>query len=364
MSTAQPHKSAYGLSQALIDVFSPPIVAHRAPTTADKAQLGTLWIEPTDTSGTAVNSAWILTSIINNSATWVLVETGGGAGVFSSLTVNPGPTNLSTVGNGAVNIGNSTNTQAITITAGTGNIALVGAGHSIGIGNDAAANTVTVGSTSGAATTTIQGGTAGVSVATSATGTITIGSAAMTGTITLGDSTAGQTINISSTAAANTVNIVGAGATVASAVNIGTGAAAHVVTLGSTNGAASTTVQAGTEGISLSQATGRLAATPNISTAQVTTTPTFNARLGNMVVDGSGAAKIAAGATVTFVITNSFVTATSMALVTVASTEDVATVQLAITAIRLQASTMSVSIKNSGGSDTAANFYINWWVTN
>lgn len=140
------NKVAYGLSEPLPVVAPAPIVAKRAPTTSDFAPIGQLWIEPVNSSGAAVNSAWILTSIISNSATWQLIEYAGGAGVFSSLTVTPGPisltgttsintsgsavTTIGTGGTGAVNIGNATGNTAITgtlttsagITATTGNI--------------------------------------------------------------------------------------------------------------------------------------------------------------------------------------------------------------------------------------------------
>src|SRR5690348_14483179 len=155
----------YGLTQALQQVFPTPIVAKRAPTTSDKAQLGTLWVQPVNTSGSAVNSAWVLTSIISNSATWSDIS--GGAGSFTTLTVNPGPTNLSTVGNGAVTIGNSSNTGAITLSVGSGNMAINGNGNTVDIANDAAANTLVMGSTTNGATTSIAGGN-GTGIGTSA----------------------------------------------------------------------------------------------------------------------------------------------------------------------------------------------------
>ena len=202
--------SVPSLYQPLATVFRAPIVAKRAPTANDiNYSLGQVWIFPTN------NAAFILTSVLAGAATWQDVS--GAAGVFTSLTVNPGPTNLSTVGNGAVSIGNAGNTGAITLTVGTGNMSIVGGGHTVGIANDAAANIVTVGSTSGAASLTLQAGTGNMSLATSATGTITAGTAAMTGNINLGISTAGQAINIGNAAAANTI-VIGnntAGATTA-----------------------------------------------------------------------------------------------------------------------------------------------------
>ncbi len=59
-----------------------PIVALRAPRTTDKAEIGTLWIDKPN------NDVYAITSIVNNSATWI--NCGGGSGSFAALTVNPG----------------------------------------------------------------------------------------------------------------------------------------------------------------------------------------------------------------------------------------------------------------------------------
>lgn len=198
----------YGLSQALTTVFPAPLVVNRAPTTADKAQIGRTWVYP------ATNSAWILTSIVNNSATWE--STSGGTGSFSSLTVTPGPisltgtTNINTTGAAVTTIGNTSGASGIALNVGTGNFALDGA----------AGSTITVGSSL-------------------TTGTISIGGTAQTGTITLGNSSAAQTVDI------------GFGNTGVKNINIGTGTVANVVSIGSTTGAAQTTISAGTQGISL-----------------------------------------------------------------------------------------------------------------
>jgi hypothetical protein len=116
---------SYGLSQALINQPPYPIYAKRAPTTHDIGyQLGTLWIY------VATNAVYILTSVVSNTATWLQVESSGGTGVFSSLTVTPGPisltgtttintsgagvTTIGTGGSGAVNIGNASGNTAVT----------------------------------------------------------------------------------------------------------------------------------------------------------------------------------------------------------------------------------------------------------
>lgn len=277
-SSNQRQNISYGLSQALLPQSPLPIVAKRAPTTADFAQPGTLWIEGISSTGATVNTAWILVSIISNSANWQSIGGSGGSGVFSSLTVNPGPTNLSTVGNGAVTIGNATNTGAVTIAAGTGNVAITGNTNSISIGADANANAVTVGNTTNGTLLALSGGngsgvgSSGVTISTAVAGSIEIGLPTQTGAIYLGTSTAGNTVNISNVvntapstvniasgaaAAATTVNILSgtstagtqtlniSGGTRATSVNIATGNAAHLVTIGSTNAAGITTIQAG-----------------------------------------------------------------------------------------------------------------------
>lgn len=116
---------AYGLTQALITEAPAPILAKRAPTVHDiKWALGQLWINVPS------NTAYVLTSIVSNSATWLQIEASGGTGVFSSLTVTPGPisltgttninttgaavTTIGTGGTGAVNIGNATGNTSVT----------------------------------------------------------------------------------------------------------------------------------------------------------------------------------------------------------------------------------------------------------
>lgn len=166
---------AYGLTNALQNVFPFPIVSLRVPTTADKAQIGTVWVYKTG------NAVYILTSIANNLANWVLLEVGGGAGVFASLTVTPGPisltgtTTINTAGAAATTIGNATSTTTL---LGTVNI------------NNTLAGVTTIGT----------GGTGAVNI-----GNVT-GNTAVTGTLTtsLGISTTNGTVSAGNTDAAAT----------------------------------------------------------------------------------------------------------------------------------------------------------------
>lgn len=202
------------LSQPFFQGPNTPIVAKRAPAATDRAPLGTFWVYP------AVNGAWIITSIVANAATWSDIS--GGAGIFTSLTVNPGPTLIDGL---------------FTLNAGAGNL--------VSIGDDATDHDVVIGSTTGVSNMTLQAGTGVLDIdgvgatditigASLTTGPIIIGGVGQNGAgvIDLGISTAGQIININNAVetAANTVNISsGANTTATSTVNIGNGAASSAI---------------------------------------------------------------------------------------------------------------------------------------
>ena len=88
MSVTQRQNDAYGLSQPVIKGAPAPIISRRSPGVSDFATPGTIW------TNILTNQVYILASIVANSATWIAVAPAGGAGVFTSLTVNPGPTSL------------------------------------------------------------------------------------------------------------------------------------------------------------------------------------------------------------------------------------------------------------------------------
>jgi hypothetical protein len=83
MAVNKRSKVGYGLSEALPGIFSSPIVAKRSPNGRDRAEVGQLWVN------TVADETFILTSIVSGVSVWT--GGGGGAGVFDSLTVNPGP---------------------------------------------------------------------------------------------------------------------------------------------------------------------------------------------------------------------------------------------------------------------------------
>lgn len=147
-----------------------------------------------------------------------------GASAFGSNSIQIG---TATNSSRTIIIGNGTGSSPVTISSGTGGIAIGtnAVARSVNLGTAAAAQTVTVGSGHSTSSTTIQSGTGGVSIS----GT----------TFTV---TGGSTISIGATAAARTVNL-------------GTGAAAQTVNVGSTNTTSTTTISAGTGGITLSAPT-------------------------------------------------------------------------------------------------------------
>lgn len=81
MATQQFNQVTYGLTQPLYPEFQQPIVSHRNPTTADKAQFGTVWLNQT------TNGFFVLTSIVANQAMWA---TGSGGTGISTLTGDTG----------------------------------------------------------------------------------------------------------------------------------------------------------------------------------------------------------------------------------------------------------------------------------
>jgi hypothetical protein len=243
---------AYSLGQGpLSPIFPPPVVSIRAPNANDIGfPRGQVWVVK---DGSA---AYLLVLVASGVATWLSIA-GGGAGVFTALTVNPGPTNLSTVGNGAVTIGNATNIGAVTISVGTGNFALNGNGNTIDIGTDAAANTIVIGNGTGATGVTISSGSGGILIGGNAVAqVITIGNSTGVTQVNLNAGTAGVTIGTNATAHTVTIGSTTGASNVV--VNSGTGASAfaanatdHSTTVGSTTGVSATTVQGGTAGITL-----------------------------------------------------------------------------------------------------------------
>jgi hypothetical protein len=141
---------AYGLSSPLVAVPPKAIPSLRNPGTGDKAQVGQLWVN------LSTNAYFVLTSISNNSATWVASSGGGGAGVFASVEA--------TTGNITADLGNVVVTAGQIITSGSTGTA----------GNITSGNTITAGkgitSTSGNITAGTGQLITGATVASATTG--------------------------------------------------------------------------------------------------------------------------------------------------------------------------------------------------
>jgi hypothetical protein len=194
---------AYGFGQGIYQLSPQPIIAQRAPTTSDMAEIGTIWCDQ------ANNSVYTLVSVVANSASWQ--TSGGGSSVVNSLTVNNGPTILNgaltvnPAGN-AVNIATDMMAATTTIGNNVGNSSVVvnvGTGAA-SFGANGTVHTTTVGSTAGASTTTLQGGTGGTNV--TSTGQTTISSS---------QANSPNAVYINSTGAAGgvTVQALGVGST-------------------------------------------------------------------------------------------------------------------------------------------------------
>lgn len=106
----------YGITDDILAMPPQPIVAQRAPTTADYAEIGTLWIDqPND-------DAYVVTKVAAKSATWI--NTGGGSGTFTSVTTTAGIIAGTTIFAG------STIESTTTVTVGT-NLTVSGLGRGV-----------------------------------------------------------------------------------------------------------------------------------------------------------------------------------------------------------------------------------------
>lgn len=215
MSVSQNINIAYSLNQPLSAIFPSPIVSLRSPLSTDKAQIGTVWVNKT------LNDAWVLTSIVSNSATWLGI--GGGAGEFSDLTIT-GDADIGTAAGSAIVIGNDQGATSVTLNSGTGDINL-------------ATNT-------------------GGDINISADDVLFVG-----GTLVNISST--PTISFATDTGAATVNVA-TGGTGVKTVNIATGAAANVTTIGTTTAASTLTLKTPT-GAPVTSANGLTATVGNLT---------------------------------------------------------------------------------------------------
>jgi hypothetical protein len=208
----------------------------------------TSFISPLFTSASALSvtsaSGQNLTLSAAGTATASLEATTLNIGTSNSVhTIGIG--NIGTTGTQAITIGGSGNTaNTLKLEAGSGSTAIL-------IGNDATTHgiqigaggtstnveTITIGSTSSTSSALIQAGTGNLQIQTQG-GTLGIGNNAIAQTLQIGNSTSGTAVNID------------CGATAANC-NFGTTANVHTTTIGSTNSTASTVIQGGSNGASI-----------------------------------------------------------------------------------------------------------------
>lgn len=188
--SSQNSNSAYGLKQALVNVFPSPIIGRRNPTAADKAPVGQVWINK------LTNTAYTLTSIVNNASVWATQAStvAGALNVGGALTVGTGVT---VTLDGAAITGNSTVTGTFGVTGLTtltGNTAVVGSFSATTTGLFGTGLTVTAGGlTVTAGNLAVNGGSILASTSVGAGTSLAAGTTVVAGTsitATLGNITA------------------------------------------------------------------------------------------------------------------------------------------------------------------------------
>jgi len=234
-------------------------------------------------------------------------------------------------------IGNGTGTTSFTLNAGTG---------AVDIGANAVAHTLTLGNVTGATQVDVNTGTGGFNVATTGTGDITLDS---DDTMLLD---ADGVLELNSSAGA--INIGNDGD--AQPVNICTGAAARDLTLGSTNTTSSTTVQSGTGGISI-EAAGIVDMVPATATVAGVGL-TINANVGVATFTGQ---TTASAASQVFTITNSVATVGSAILVSAANL-GANDAQMTITRVTPAAGSFTVTLTNNGAAALNGDVLITFWI--
>lgn len=375
MASLQPKNNLYGFTSPLSNQSMPPIISLRVPAVNDFAPLGAIWIDK------PANNAYILTSIVSNLATWILVGPAGGAIVGTSLTINPGPisftgsftqlgtvnmnvsgasvTNIGTGTNtGGVNIGNNTALQGVSIVYGTGGLNVNGSatanadlfssvvGGTVAIGGTAQTGILTIGRSTASNVVEIAGG---------------INTGAQFVDIANGASAANSTVyilNTTATSGTRTLSISDTGVTSPLNFNLATGNAAHVINIGNaTNVNCDVNINAGTTaGIALNAGGNvNIVAATNTAAAY---TAALSARVGYVILTGQ---VLAAGAVQDLVINNTFVAANTPVLVTVQN-QGANDAQLNIQRITTAANTLTVKVKNDGAQALNGNIVVTFAV--
>lgn len=418
MATRKNLQRAYGFGQGIYDLSPKPIVAQRAPTVRDFAEIGTIWV---DQVGLV---AYTLIEVAGNQATWGNQAQIGA--LVNNLTVNPGPFELLSNTNapllfnvdlnggaaesaqilseqgtaadtillgadvGGVSIeGGLANANAInlttthvnagmTFTSGAAGINMVSTGGISLDSDEASANTINISSTDPAGSVRIQSAgnlAAAIDIQASAGG-INLAATGAAGEDIQIINTGGSVTIRATEADANAVVIQATGAGAAgiqistdgnvTAVNVGTGAAAKTVVVGSTNTTSTTTIQSGTGGIAL--ATGAIAANAGSisvapltsSTASPTAAVTMDRRVGRATFTSF---TTAAAASQVFTITNATVVANSGIFVT-AQNAGANDAQMTVQRVLPAVGSFAVTLKNNGAAALNGDVIITFWVIN
>ena len=309
----------YGLTNALQSLAPQPILANRAPNVSDSKPIGSLWCWP------ATQEVWVNDGIVAGNSQWILISQGG-AGVFSSLTVNPGPTVL----DGAVTITAGANPVHIST---TDNVASAISLTTDGGTTETIVITNTLGTGAGAITLNAEAGAVLIESGVNSAGSITL------------DATAGGIILESALASATAINIE------------------------ATNAAGGIALTSGTGGIALSSGTGTrglISVAPAIPTAaSPTATVTANTRVIHATFTGFTTAD--AGGAQAYTIVSSEILTTSAVQVTVTNLNASGNgAFLTITGIIQAAGSIIVNTANNGAGALGAgdNVLISVWVLN
>lgn len=293
---------AYGLVNPLQSLAQAPIISQRAPTTSDKANLGTLWIDEPS------NGYYILTSISSNSANWVAQTLG--AGVVTSLTVS----NNAAIGGNLAVVGTLGVDGTTTF---TGNVIVNGDLQANGdwdLASNSAITFVSHSDTAPAMAFEVDGGTAATMqmVNSSGTSATSLSLQSTDGGIYINavNSVSNEAIHLDATAGgihfdaglASTVEVTGAGedlnltANGGSVVITGTESGAGAITL-SASGAAGTIVATGVGGVSISATNNAVSIESGTGAMNIATAASANSTtIGNATGASSVTVNVGTGA--------------------------------------------------------------------
>lgn len=299
-----------------------------------------------------------------------------------------------------------TSTDAVTVDA-AGVLELNSSGGVIGIGNDAvaqninvgtgiAARIITIGNVTGASQLVFNSGTGGTQIVSTGAGDITLTSAdtvlidsagvlelnSSAGVIGVGTDDIDQDINIATqgervTTIGNIVGVSGlalnAGSgdaiitttnsafTVATGtgnISLGVDATDHDVAIGSATGVSSMTLRAGTGIFALIPTGGNISMAPATGT-NAANTITLNAKLGSATFTGLGTLT---GAQETFTITNSACTSAASVLFVTVTNIGAGDARMTMEQVKPAVGSFEVMTQNNGAATLNGDVVINWWV--